>query len=99
VVNAAAIEEGEEVAQLAVEGEQLQAHLLPFGPISMADVIRGRQADRENVGAGAAAELQLVDQSGGNGERVAVEFRRGSQSRSVAGTTGERAAADGLAGP
>jgi len=50
IIDSARIEQSEEIAQLAVELEQLQAHLLPFGAEGVADIIRRRQADREDIG-------------------------------------------------
>ena len=63
----------------------------------MADIIGRGEADREQVGVGAAAELHLVDQTRGERERIAVEFGRRAERSLIAGRARQPAGADRLA--
>src|SRR3546814_6678180 len=51
IVDAGRVEAREEITELAVERQHLQAHLAAFGPGSVADIIGGRQPDDPQVGA------------------------------------------------
>src|SRR3954453_6737342 len=75
IVQAAAVEEGEEVAELAVELQELQAHLLPAGTIGVADIVGCRQADREEVRDASAPKLYFLTEAGGEREGGGVDLR------------------------
>ena len=97
IIDPARVEQREEVADLAVEVEKLQAHLLPFGAVGVADIIGRRQADREDIGRGPTPEPHLVDQAGGERQRAAVELGRCAERGLVARGAREPAPADRLA--
>jgi len=97
IINAARIQHAQEITNLAVELEQLEAHLLALGAVGVPDVIRRRQADREDVGRWSAAELHFVDQPGSEREGVAVELRRGAERGEIARGAAELPGADRLA--
>ena len=77
-----AVEQAEEIAEVAVEREQLEAHLRAFGAVAVADDSRSptRPIERMSV-AGAAAELHFLEQRRGEREGRAIEFGRGAEMR------------------
>src|SRR5690348_410513 len=99
IVDAAVIEQCEKVAELAVELEEVEAHLLALGAIFMANEISRRKADRQDIGRLSPPEPHFVDQPAGESERVAVELGRGAKRRGIARGARKLPDADRLAAP
>ena len=98
IIDAGLVEHVEEVAELAVELEQLEAHLLALGAIGVADIIGGGQADRDDVGIARVRPSFISWISPRASASIgAVEFGRGAERRCVAGSAREAAGANGLA--
>ena len=49
IINAGAVKEAEEISDLPIEFEHVEAHLLPLGAVGVADIVGRRQADAEHV--------------------------------------------------
>ena len=70
------LQKGEEFADLAIERERHRVHLRGVGAIGMARQVVGREADHQQVGDGALAQLFLLDQLARELEFVVIGVRR-----------------------
>ena len=99
IVDPVAVEAGEEFAEDTIERQHLDAHLAAAGAEGVADIIGGREADGEEVGRLALAEMHVVAHARGEGEDRGVEFGRGAKRVPVARGAGEASGADRLGPP
>ncbi len=90
IIDAGLVEPLEEGAELAVEAHLLQAHLAAFGAIGVADIVVGGEADGNDVGGRALAELLVLDQALREHENGGIEFRRGAEGAAVAALRAKR---------
>ncbi len=95
IVDALRIQHLEEAGEVAVERQQLQAHLLAAGAEAVADVIGCGKPDRQNVRSRVGSELQLLHETRGDREHRAVIFGRRAERAHVAGGSTEAPCAHG----
>ena len=89
VIHPLRIEHSEETGQVAVEREQLQAHLLASGTQSVADIVGGGKSDGEHVRRSIGTEPHFLNEARGNRENRGIILGRRPVTAEVAGSSGE----------
>ena len=90
IIDPRAIQQPEEVAQIAIQREQLEAHLRPFRAVAVANDVGAGQADGDYVRGCAPSKLHPLDQGGGQRQSRTIEFRSSSKRAGVACLPRER---------